>query len=250
MLLLVSPTYCVTERRTVCRRFFFYALFHYNIDLDYVKYFCITFMFLCIKSYLFCGISSEGRTRCFYIIKLKEETPVTFCPFTSRAAPFGQTERAARERGRPRGRGIGWGYATTSHKIQATFCAVVAQRALSQNGDFVSGARADALTVKKAAQRAAVIRPRASVAVGVVAALCRSQLRPGQWRRLRAAANKTFHYGSVRVSLTKVFPCLAKERPPRMTVTAAPLPIIKCYRDRQGRTVFLCTKICVLPLTC
>lgn len=185
----------------------------------------------------------------FLYYQVKRRNTVFCCPLTSRAAPFGQTERAARERGRPRGRGIGWGYATTSHKIQATFCAVVAQRALSQNGDFVSGARAAALAEKKAAQRAAVIRPRASVAVGVVAALCRSQPRHGRWRRLRAAADKAFHFGSVRISLTKVFPYLAKERPPRMTVTTAPLLIIKCFRDRQGQTVFLRAKICVLPLT-
>ena len=42
---------------------------------------------------------------------------------------------------------------------------------------------------KKAAQRAAVIRPRASVAVGVAAAQCRSRPRRGRRRRLRAAAD-------------------------------------------------------------
>ena len=45
-------------------------------------------------------------------------------------------------------------------------------------------------------------------------------------------------FGIVRMSLAKVFPCLVKERPPRMTVAAAPLLIIKYFRDRQGRTVF------------
>lgn len=172
---MVSPTYCVLERRTVCRRFFFYALFHYNTVIDYVKHFCITFVLFYIRLYLFCGTSAERCTRCFYIIKLREETHAVCCSLISRAAPMGQTERAARAGGRPRGMG---GRVGICHDIaQNTSDILCSGRAASiaQNGDFVSGARAAALAEKKAAQRAAVIRPRASVAVGVVAALCRSR---------------------------------------------------------------------------
>lgn len=183
----------------------FFAHFYYNTVCDYVKYFCITFVFLCSTSYLFCGISCIWVRQLFLYYQVKRRNCSIFGLLTSRAAPLGQTARAARVGGRPRGRGVGRGYAATSHKIQATFCVSGRVASIAQNGDFVSGARADALAEKKAAHRAAVIRPRASVAVGVAAALCRSLPRHWRGRRLRAATDKVFPFGIVRVILSMVF---------------------------------------------